>query len=181
MKSPDFDDVRVMLCVNYMLISYANELHEEIDRKLNGHKGLLIGQLKHKSHAATKALEDYDKEYLSFISDGGGKLTDANIEMTSKLDIAMKQNMFFYQEGYKALRQVIREQTDKTIYDKEELERGYVEDDLLIPEKDRKAMLQATLKQCRKRLPDFKGDVMKGVEVGFNAAVDFMNKLYKES
>ena len=54
-KSKEFNEARVKMCALYILISYCNELHEDVDRLLKGFDGMMIGMLKHKAKAATKA------------------------------------------------------------------------------------------------------------------------------
>lgn len=122
-KSKEFNEARMKMCALYVLISYANELHEDVDRLLQGYDGLLIGMLKHKSKVASKALEEYDKEYALHIEGGMGQVADTTIIATTEIETAMKQNQFFLQEGRKAIVKAIEEQMEKTINDPEELER----------------------------------------------------------
>ena len=97
-KSKDFNEARVKMCAIYILLSYVNELHEDVDRLLQGYEGVLLGMLKHKSKLSTKAFEDYVKEYEHHIDGTSGQLCDVTIDVTSELDVAIQQNKFFLQE-----------------------------------------------------------------------------------
>lgn len=175
-RSDDFNKARVMFCALYILISYANEKQEELTRLLKGYEGLWIGDLKRAAKEATKALERFDKEYLSFIGDGGATLSDVNVEMTSAIDDAIDNNSYYLQEGYKAIKKVIDEQIDKTVFDEKELKESFFGFEL-VGEKEREMMKNSTLKRCKARLDDFHGDVLKGVEIGFDSALEFVEQI----
>ena len=120
-KSDDFNEARMKMCAIYVLLSYANELHEDVDRLLQGYEGMMIGMLKHKSKLASKALDEYDKEYALHIEGGMGTVADTTILATTQIETAIKQNQFFLQEGYKAVVKEIERQMKENINDPEEL------------------------------------------------------------
>lgn len=182
-KSKEFNEARMKMCALYVLISYANELHEDVDRLLQGYDGLLIGMLKHKSKLATKALDEYDKEYALHIEGGMGHLSDTTIIATTEIETAIKQNQFFLQEGYKAVARAISEQIDKTIKDPEELEKEAFCGFEIFDKESHESLKRETMRLIRSRLKDDPqvDKVMQGVELGFDTAVNYVNKVYLES
>ena len=182
-KSKDFNEARTEMCAIYILLSHVNELHENVDRRLQGYDGVLIGMLKHKSKLATKAFEDYFKEYEFHIDGGLGQLCDATIETTSAIDVAIAQNKFFLQEGYKAIHSAIKEQMDKTIRDEEQLKKEQFAGFEIFDPQSRKETLEATLKRVKQR---YKNDpqcdkIVEGARLGFNIACDYLNEIYLKS
>lgn len=180
-KSKEFNEARIKMCAMYIILSYANELHEDIDNLLKGFDGLYIGDLKHASKVASKALEDYDRQYMAHIGSDGTDLCDATIDVTSQLDIAIEQSKFFLQEGSKALRFAIDTQIKERVVDEEQLEKESQDDFEICGEEERNLALQHTLKITKQRIDELHGDVLKGVEVGFNTAINWINRLYRES
>lgn len=180
-KSNEFNEARIKMCAMYIILSYANELHEDIDRLLKGFDGLYIGDLKHASKVASKALEDYDRQYMAHIGSDGTDLCDATIDVTSQLDIAIQQSKFFLQEGSKALRFAIDTQIRERVVDEEQLEKESQDDFEICGEEERNLALQHTLKITKQRIDELHGDVLKGVEIGFNTAINWINRLYRES
>lgn len=182
-KSKEFNEARMKMCALYVLISYANELHEDVDRLLQGYDGLLIGMLKHKSKVATKALEEYDKEYALHIEGGMGQVADTTIIATTEIETAMKQNQFFLQEGRKAIVKAIEEQMEKTINDPEELEREAFAGFEIFDKESHEATKRETMRGIRQRLKDNPqvDAIMRGVELGFDTAVNYVNKVYLDS
>ena len=180
-KSKEFNEARIKMCAMYIILSYANELHEDIDTILKGFDGLYIGDLKHASKVASKALEDYDRQYMAHIGSDGTDLCDATIDVTSQLDIAIEQSKFFLQEGSKALRFAIDTQIKERVVDEEQLEKESQDDFEICGEEERNLALQHTLKITKQRIDELHGDVLKGVEVGFNTAINWINRLYRES
>lgn len=182
-KSKDFNEARMKMCAIYVLLSYANELHEDVDRLLQGYEGLMIGMLKHKSKLASKALDEYDKEYALHIEGGMGAVADTTIIATAEIETAIKQNQFFLQEGYKAVARAISEQMEKTINDPEELEKeAFCGFEIFDPE-SHEVTKKETLRLIRRDLdgnPDVDA-IMKGVELGFDTAVNYVNKIYLEA
>ncbi len=182
-KSDDFNEARMKMCAIYVLLSYANELHEDVDRLLQGYEGMMIGMLKHKSKLASKALEEYDKEYALHIEGGMGTVADTTILATTQIETAIKQNQFFLQEGYKAVVKEIEKQMKENINDPEELKReAFAGFEIFDPE-SRKTTLEHTLKRTKTVYKDQPHlDVfLKGVEKGFNVACDFVNETYLKS
>lgn len=182
-KSPDFNKARVLLCVIHILVSYANELLEEVARLLQGYEGMMIGPLLHKAKAETKALDDFDKEYAKHIEGGMGQMADINIAVTTELDNAIKQNEFFLQEGRKAIVREIEKQVEKNVDDPEELQREKFAGFEIFDPETRKETLQQTLKRARtvyKNHPHL-GSLLEGMEKGFNIACDFTNEIYLKS
>lgn len=180
-KSDDFHTARIKLCAMHIILSYANELHEDIDRLLQGYDGLYIGDLKHASKVATKALEAYDKKYLSQISGDGGALTDANIDVTTTLDKTIENNSFYFHQGYEILKNTINTQIDERISDKKEEVSDFTEGFELISNKELEQLISETKRQVKKNVPDGIKDefsLLKGIEVGIRTIVNWMNKEY---
>ena len=182
-KSKDFDEARVEMCAIYILLSYVNELKEKVDGRLQGYDGVLIGMLKHKSKLATKAFEDYFKEYENHIDGTSGQLCDVTIDVTSELDVAIQQNKFFLQEGAKALRAVVKEQIEKNVNDEEQLKKEQFAGFEIFDPESRRDVLQETLKRAKRIYADHPqlDTLMEGIERGFNVACDYVNKTYLES
>lgn len=179
-KSEDFNTARMKMCAIYVLLSYANELNEDVRRLLGGYEGMMIGMLLHKSKLASKALEEYDKEYALHIEGGMGAVSDTTILATTQIETAIKQNKFFLQEGYKAVVAEIERQMKENINDPEELKReAFAGFEIFDPE-SRKETLQYTLKRTRtiyKDHPNLEA-LLEGVEKGFNVACDYVNEIY---
>lgn len=184
-KSEEFNEARVKMCALYIILSYANELHEDVDRLLQGYEGLWIGELKHAGKEATRALERYDKEYRTHILDNGEDLCDATIDVTKPLDIQIEQSKFFLQEGSKAIRQVLDEQIENRVKDPKALERESQADFEICGKQEREQALFVAKKMAKNRFDELgaknEEDLLKGVEVGFNIAVNWINRLYLEA
>lgn len=182
-KSKEFNEARMKMCALYVLISYANELHEDVDRLLQGYEGLLIGMLKHKSKVATNALDEYDKEYALHIDGGMGALGDTTIIATTEIETAMKQNQFFLQEGRKAIVKAIEEQIENTINDPEELEREAFAGFEIFDKESHETTKREAMRGIRNLLKDNPqvDAIMLGVEIGFDTAVNYVNKIYLDS
>lgn len=182
-KSKDFDEARVEMCAIYILLSYVNELKEKVDMRLQGYDGVLIGMLLHKSKLATKAFEDYFKEYENHINGTNGQLCDVTIDVTSALDIAIEQNKFFLQEGSKAIRNAVTEQIEKNVRDDEQLEKEKFAGFEIFDPETRRDTLNETLKRAKRiyaKHPQL-DTLLEGIQKGFNVACDFINKTYLES
>ena len=182
-KSKDFNNARIKMCAIYILLSYVNELHEDVDRLLKGYDGVLIGMLLHKSKLATKALEDYAKEYEKHIDGTSGQLCDVTIDVTSALDVAIEQNKFFLQEGYKAILGTAKEQVEKTVRDDEQLEKEKFAGFEIYDRESRMETLGETIKRTKALYRDDPNldKIIEGVKIGFNTACDYTNKIYLES
>lgn len=184
-KSKEFNEARIKFCAIYILLSYVNELKEDVDRLMQGFDGLFIGTLKHLSKIATKDFEAYEKEYRAHIIDGGSDLCDATIDVTGTLDIQIEQSKFSLQESSKAICKVIDEQIENRITDNKTLEREAQEDFEICGEEDRKQALFVAKKMAKNRFAEIgaknEDDLIKGVEVGFNIAVNWINRLYREA
>ena len=184
-KSEEFNEARVKMCALFIILSYANELHEDVDRLLQGYEGLWIGELKHAGKEATRALERYDKEYRTHILDNGEDLCDATIDVTKPLDIQIEQSKFFLQEGSKAIRQVLDEQIENRVKDPKALERESQADFEICGKQEREQALFVAKKMAKNRFDELgvknEEDLLKGVEVGFNIAVNWINRLYLEA
>lgn len=184
-KSEEFNEARVKMCALFIILSYANELHEDVDRLLQGYEGLWIGELKHAGKEATRALERYDKEYRAHILDNGEDLCDATIDVTKPLDIQIEQSKFFLQEGSKAIRQVLDEQIENRVKDPKALERESQADFEICGKQEREQALFVAKKMAKNRFDELgvknEEDLLKGVEVGFNIAVNWINRLYLEA
>jgi hypothetical protein len=179
-KSDEFNEARMKMCAIYVLLSYANELHEDVDRLLMGYEGMMIGMLKHKSKLASKALDEYDKEYALHIEGGMGQVADTTILATTEIETAIKQNKFFLQEGYKAVVREIEKQMKESINDPEELKREAFAGFEIFDPASRKATLEATLKRSRVVFKDkpHLDTFLDGVKKGFNTACDYVNEVY---
>lgn len=180
-KSDDFHTARIKLCAMHIILSYANELHEDIDRLLQGYEGLYIGDLKHASKIATKALEAYDKEYLSQISGDGSELTEANIDVTTVLDKTIENNSYYFNKGYEILRKTINTQIEERVSDKREEVLEFTESFEIINKNELEQLLSETKKVVKKNIPEGIKDefsLLKGVEIGIRTIVNWMNKEY---
>ena len=182
-KSDDFNRGRVLICAIYILLSHVNEMMETVCVLLKGYEGVLIGNLKRKAKEATAAFDTFVKEYENHIDGGLGQLADATIDATSAIDITVEQNKFFLQQGYNAIHATIAEQLDKTINDKEQLEKEQFAGFEIFDQASRKETLESTIRQTKARLA---GDpnldkVLEGVRIGFNVACDYVNEVYLKS
>lgn len=177
-KSEAFNTARVNLCAMYILLSKVNELKEDTDRDLQGFNGLFIGELKHASNEALKAFDNYVKAYEAHIGSDGSDLCDATIDVTKEIDEAIENNSYYLKMAHKALRKAIDEATEKYVNDKEQLEKEAKADFEICGEEERVKALNATLQIARNRQDELKGDVLKGVEIGFNTAINYINRIY---
>lgn len=182
-KSEDFNRARVLMCAQYILLSYANELHEDVERLLRGYDGLMIRDLRHKSKTASKALEEFDKEYALHIDGGMGALADTTILTTSQIETVIKQSRFFLQEGYKAVVEEIKRQVEENVNDPEEIKKEQFAGFEIFDPESRKETLQATLKRTKAIYKDHPqlDTLLEGVEKGFNVACDYVNEVYLKS
>lgn len=178
-KSKEFNEARVKMCALYILISYCNELQEDVSRLLQGFDGMMIGMLKHKAKQATKALDEYSKEYELHIN-SADQLCDTSIIATTAWDNAIKQSEFFLGEATKAIRKAIDEQMDNTIRDDEQLEKKKFAGFEIFDPESRKETLEYTLKRVRAiHIDDPNLETrLEGVRVGFNTACDYVNEIY---
>lgn len=177
-KSEDFQKARRKMCAMYILLTEVNELHEDIDDLLKGYEGLFIGDLKHAAKEATAALERYSNLYLSNIGGDGMDLCEATATMTKGIDVAMEQSKFFLQEAHKAIRAAVKAGEDKHLDDAKQLAKEAAEDFEICSEEEKKQALDVTLQMARKRLGEIK-DPLKGVEIGFTTAINWINRIYK--
>lgn len=177
-KSEAFNRARVNLCAMYIILSYANELKEDVDKDMKGFDGLFVGELKKASNDLMKAFDKYEKTYRAHIGTDASDLCDATIDVTGALDLQMEQSKFFLQEATKAMYKAMDEQIAKRVNDKEQLEKEAKEDFEIFPDSERKEALNATIKIARQRIDELHGDVLKGVEIGFNTAVNYINRIY---
>ena len=179
-KSKEFNEARVKMCALYILISYCNELHEDVDHLLQGFDGMMIGMLKHKAKQATKALDEYSKEYELHINGGCDQLCDTTIIATTGIDNAIKQSQFFLQESTKAIRKAIDEQMEQTIRDDEQLEKEKFAGFEIFDPESRKETLNFTLRRTKTIYKDHPhlDALLEGVEKGFNTACDYVNEIY---
>ena len=184
-KSDDFNLARVKFCAIYILLSYINELKEDIDRLMHGYNGVFVGGIKHTSKAATRAFEVYEKEYRAHISDDGSDICDATIDVTSALDNQLKQSQFFLQESTKAIYKALDEQIEKRVTDPEVLEKEASPDFEICSQDERKQALFVAKKMAKNHMAEVgathETDFTKGVEVGFNIAINWINRIYIES
>lgn len=180
-KSKEFNEARVKLCVIYILLSYLNGQKEDLDELLKGFNGLFIGALKHAANEAMAAFERYERIYRAHIGSDGIDLGDATIDVSKAIDIQMEQSKFFLQEATKAMYKAIDEQVENRVHDEEQLEKEASEDFEICPDEERKLALEATIKIAKSRLDEIHGDVLKGVEIGFNTAINYINRVYLEA
>ena len=179
-KSKEFNEARVKMCALYILISYCNELQEDVSRLLQGFDGMMIGMLKHKAKQATKALDEYSKEYELHINGGCEQLCDTTIIATTGIDNAIKQSEFFLGESTKAIRKAIDEQMEQTIRDDEQLEKEKFAGFEIFDPQSRKETLAFTLKRVKTVYSEHPqlDTLLEGVEKGFNIACDYINSIY---
>lgn len=180
-KSKEFNEARIKMCAIYIILSYINELHEDVDRDLQGFDGLFIGELKKYSMEATKAFDLYEKSYRYHIGSDGLDLGEATIDVTSELDDTLKKNRYFFQQCYNVIANSLNTQIENRVKDPEQIDKEQSDNFEICGPNERKLALEETLNISRKRLDEFNGDVLKGVEVGFNTAINFINRIYLES
>lgn len=184
-KSPEFNKARVLFCAVYILLSYVNELVEEIMKLLQGFDGLFVGMLKHEAKNSVKAFEAFEKEYRAHIFGDGGDLCDATIDVTKPLDIQLEQSKFFLQESTKAIYAIIDKQIETRIDDPEQLEREAKTDFEICGEEEAKQALYVAKKMAKSHSKELgvrnEEDMIKGVEVGFNICKNWINRLYLEA
>lgn len=179
-KSKEFNEARVKMCALYILISYCNELQEDVSLLLQGFDGMMIGMLKHKAKLATKAFDEYFKEYELHIEGGCDQLCDTTIIATTSIDNAIKQSQFFLQESTKAIRKAIDEQMEQTIRDDEQLEKEKFAGFEIFDPQSRKETLAFTLKRVKTVYSEHPqlDTLLEGVEKGYNIACDYINSIY---
>ena len=179
-KSKEFNEARVKMCALYVLLSYCNELQEDVNRKLQGFDGMMIGMLKHKAKQATKAFDEYFKEYELHIEGGCDQLCDTTIIATTALDTAIKQSEFFLGEATKAIRKAIDEQMKENIHDEKQLEKEKFAGFEIFDPESRKETLEFTLKRTKTLYKDDPNleTLLEGVKKGFNVACDYVNEIY---
>ena len=177
-KSEEFNEARIKMCAIYILLSYVNELKEDVDSLLQGFGGLFVGELKHTSIEAMKAFEKYERQYRLHIGSDGRDLGEATIDVTKAVDIQMQQSQFFLQEATKAMYKALDEQIALRVSDKEQLEKESKEDFEICGDEERKLALAHTIQIAKQRQEELHGDVIKGVEIGFNTAINWINRLY---
>ena len=182
-KSKEFNEARVKMCALYILISYCNELQEDVSRLLQGFDGMMIGMLKHKAKQATKALDEYSKEYELHINGGCDQLCDATIIATTGIDNAIKQSQFFLGESTKAIRKAIDEQMKENIHDEKQLEKEKFAGFEIFDPESRKETLEFTLMRVKAIYKDDPNleTRLEGVKKGFNTACDYVNEIYLKS
>lgn len=182
-KSKEFNEARVKMCALYILISYCNELQEDVSRLLQGFDGMMIGMLKHKAKQASKALDEYSKEYELHINGGCDQLCDATIIATTGIDNAIKQSQFFLQESTKAIRKAIEEQMKENIHDEKQLEKEKFSGFEIFDPESRKETLEYTLMRVKAIYKDDPNleTRLEGVKKGFNTACDYVNEIYLKS
>lgn len=182
-KSNDFNEARMKMCALYIIISYANELHEDVDRLLQGYDGLFIGSLKKASKDATKALEAYDRQYMAHIVDDGSfKLCDTTIDVTSELDETIEKNKYYFQQCYNIIANELNKQIDEKVKDEEELKRESNDNFEIISTKELEEAIQHVVAQARRHknyeMVNDKHDFEEGLKAGFRTAVSWVNNLY---
>lgn len=182
-KSNDFNEARMKMCALYIIISYANELHEDVDRLLQGYDGLFIGSLKKASKDATKALEAYDRQYMAHIVDDGSfKLCDTTIDVTSELDATIEKNKYYFQQCYNIIANELNKQIDEKVKDEEELKRESNDNFEIISTKELEEAIQHVVAQARRHknyeMVNDKHDFEEGLKAGFRTAVSWVNNLY---
>ena len=182
-KSKEFNEARVKMCALYILISYCNELQEDVSRLLQGFDGMMIGMLKHKAKQASKALDEYSKEYELHINGGCDQLCDATIIATTGIDNAIKQSQFFLGESTKAIRKAIDEQMKENIHDEKQLEKEKFAGFEIFDPESRKETLEFTLMRVKAIYKDDPNleTRLEGVKKGFNTACDYVNEIYLKS
>lgn len=180
-KSDKFNRARVNLCAMYILLSKVNELKEDIDSDLQGYDGLYIGDLKRAGKESLAAFEKYVKAYEAHIGSDGLDLANATVDVTTAIDEAMEKNSYYLQEGSRAIKRAIDEQIKNRVTDEEQLSRESNADFEICGETERKQALDATLLIAKRRIDELKGDPLKGAEVGFNVAINWINRLYLEA
>lgn len=183
-KSNDFNEARVKMCAMFIILSYANELHEDIDKLLKGYEGLFIGDLKRASKKATNALEEYDRMYVAHISGDGRELGDATVDVTTALDKSIEMNSFYLHEGYQALRKALDEQIENRVKDPNELEREFAENFEIVGPNETKLALEEAKRITRRQLDEIgakdESSLMMGVEIGFTVCANWINRIYLE-
>lgn len=182
-KSKDFNEARMLLCADYIILSYSNELQERIDEKLQGYEGLFIGSLKKASKNARKALEAYDRQYIAHIvEDGEFRLGDTSVDVTSELDETIEKNKYYLEQCYNIIANVLNKQIDEKVRDDEEIEREASEDFEIVSTKELEEAVHHVVTKARQH-PNYKKvkheeDFDEGLKIGFRAAVAWVNNLY---
>lgn len=183
-KSKDFDDARMLMCADYIILSYSNELQERIDKSLKGYNGLFIGELRKAANDARKALEKYDKVYMSMISDKNSfKLCDTTIDVTSALDETIEKNRYFLQQCYNIIANAINKQIELKVRDDEEIELEQSATFELVSTKEIDEDVRNVISIARKK-PQYqqiqnKEEFETGIDVGFRTAVNCINEHYR--
>lgn len=182
-KSDEFNEARMKMCAMYIILSYANELHEDVDRLLQGYEGLFIGSLKKASKDATASLEEYDRQYMAHIADEGSfKLCDATIDVTSDLDETIEKNRYFLQQCYNIIANQLNKEIEEKVRDDEEIKRENEEEFELVSTNEVEEDIAHVIRQVRKRTEyakiQGKADFEEGIGIGFRTAISWINKLY---
>jgi hypothetical protein len=180
-KSDDFQEARRKMCAMYILLTEVNEMHEDIDDLLKGYEGLFIGDLKHAAKEATAALERYSNLYLSNIGGDGLDLCEATATMTKGIDVAMEQSKFFLQEAHKAIRAAVKAGEDKHLDDAKQLAKEAAEDFEICDNESRNEAYKVALKMFDKRKAELCGDMDKAFRVGWDTAINWINRIYLQA
>jgi hypothetical protein len=176
-KSEGFNKARELFCAYYIIASYLNGIKEEADSLLMGYDGLFIGEMKKISKDLQTAFEKYEKTYRMFIGDAL-LLGETTIDISEEMDIQLKQSRFFLQEATKAIFKKLDEQVEDKVKDPEQIAKENFVEFEIFDKESRQQGLNATLNMARRRIKDFNGDPLKGVEVGWNTAVNYINRIY---
>lgn len=176
-KSEGFNKARELFCAYYIIASYLNGIKEDADELMKGYEGLFIGEMKKVSKDLEKAFEKYEKTYRMFIGDAL-QLGETTIDISEEMDIQLKQSQFFLQEATKAVCKKLDEQVEEKVKDPEQIAKENFVDFEIFDQESRKRGLEATLNIARRRMDEFNGDPLKGVEIGWNTAVNYINRLY---
>lgn len=176
-KSEGFNKARELFCAYYIIASYLNGIKEDADELMKGYDGLFIGEMKKVSKDLEKAFEKYEKTYRMFIGDAL-QLGETTIDISEEMDIQLKQSQFFLQEATKAIFKKLDEQVEEKVKDPEQIAKENFVDFEIFDQESRKRGLEATLNIARRRMDEFNGDPLKGVEIGWNTAVNYINRLY---
>lgn len=176
-KSEGFNKARELFCAYYIIASYLNNIKYEADALMQGYEGLFIGEMKKVSNDLEKAFDKYEKTYTSFISDAL-QLGETTSDIFDEMDIQLQQSRFFLQEATKAVCEALDKQVEERVKDPEQIEKENFAGFEIFDEESRKKGLEATINIAKRRIDDFKGDPLKGVEIGWNTCVNYINRLY---
>lgn len=178
LNSEEWQVARVKMSGMFLLLSYANELKEDVDVIVKGFDGLFMGELKKRSNDLLKAFDAYDKSFVSVLTVGGDVLCDDNEEYQNGVVEIMESSQMEIVREANILRKYTKDFIGSFNTEKIVDECKYE----LVGDEERKKAIDVLLRQIDNRLDGNKDHdaIRTGAEIGFNSAIDWINRVFTE-